>query len=143
MNDERFERHLQDQPMRRLPPAWREEILAAAAAGVPTRPVRQPSPVESWWRSLLWPHPVAWAGVAATWLLIVGLNHLTPGPTSSVAVSGGTLAVFDFRSTLAMQRLLEAEPHQRLEPSDREPPKPTPRQRPRSGRVVPQRTFRV
>ncbi len=75
-----FEERLRRQPQRAIPPPWREEILraaCAAAAPEPTVPARRASPssaVAVWLSNLLWPHPRAWAGLAAVWLLVLGLN---------------------------------------------------------------------
>ena len=79
MNDD-FEQHLRRQPLRPVPGEWRGEILAAARAAQPSF---QSSPVaRSSWLSTLntrlstifWPHPKAWAGLAAVWVFILLLN---------------------------------------------------------------------
>jgi hypothetical protein len=75
---EQFEQRLSRQPIRQVPAEWREEILAAAG---------RESQIESraakglWSSSLVlrlssvfWPHPVAWAGLAAAWLFILGAD---------------------------------------------------------------------
>ncbi len=142
MNDERFEQRLRDQPWRPIPSTWRAEILSVASAAAPARPERNPDPVAPWWRPWLWPCPAAWAGLAAAWVLILALNHLTPGPTSTLAVSSG-LHGFDFQAALAMHRLLETEQIEPRQTQEPEPPQPGPRQRPRSGRVLPQRILHV
>ena len=80
-NDETepFERHLKRQTLRPIPTQWREEILSAAKAAQPARrsPVKDRSflsVLNDRVASLLWPHPVAWAGLAAVWILIFALN---------------------------------------------------------------------
>jgi hypothetical protein len=77
-----FEQRLQRVPVKPLPAGWRAEILAAAAA--------RPQVVRGTWagrlnatlHDLLWPHPQAWAGLAAAWLVIlllqVSLRDATP-----------------------------------------------------------------
>ena len=74
-NPDDLERRLENQPVRRLPPEWRDEILTAArAACAPRRSVLDLRPAP-WWRTVLWPNPVAWAGVAAAWVAILILNQ--------------------------------------------------------------------
>ena len=69
MNTDDFERKLQRQPLRQIPAGWREEILAAATTGHTSRVTRH-----SFLSALLWPHPAAWAGLAAIWTLIIAVN---------------------------------------------------------------------
>ena len=67
MNDDDFENRLQRQPLRTLPDEWKTSILNAAhESTIPERPVRN----RSLWREVLWPHPVAWGGIAAVWCFI-------------------------------------------------------------------------
>src|ERR1035437_8487295 len=77
---DKFEQKLQRQPLRQIPGEWREEILTAVESAAATR---HPSPVtRSSWLStlnhqlstLLWPHPAAWAGLAAVWILILAVD---------------------------------------------------------------------
>lgn len=74
-----FEKSLSRQPVKGIPEAWRADILAAAAAPA-TRPaarLMQDSLFAIFARelsALLWPHPKAWAGLAAAWVLILILN---------------------------------------------------------------------
>jgi hypothetical protein len=77
---EQFEQRLRRQPLAPVPPAWRAEILAAARVSQPEIPHRA-VPVSSGLATfrerlaaLLWPHPAAWAGVAAAWLLIAVMH---------------------------------------------------------------------
>ena len=88
MNPDDFEKHLQRQPLRQVPGEWREEILSAARqASLPQHAPRTthhapPSPsllstLHPQLSTLLWPHPAAWAGLAAVWLVILGLNLTT------------------------------------------------------------------
>ena len=86
MNDEHpFEKRLQDLPQRPLPPAWRQEILSAALAPA-TRHVPVASQTDFFYQlktlvtALLWPNPRAWAGLAAIWMLVIGLNVTTREP---------------------------------------------------------------
>jgi hypothetical protein len=88
MNSDDFEKRVQSQPMRQVPVEWRQEILSAALqAAAPqhaTRNTQQahaaPSLLSTFCQQLsaiLWPHPAAWAGLAAVWLLIAGLSLST------------------------------------------------------------------
>jgi hypothetical protein len=81
MNTDDFEQRLQRQPLRPVPPEWRDEILAAARAGAaPSSLAPRPSPLLSLLRDWLWPHPVAWGALAAGWALVVVLNSAAGGP---------------------------------------------------------------
>ena len=73
MKPDEFEPQLRRQPLRPIPAEWRDQILAAARAAVPRSSAldaRRPS----WWRELLWPSPLAWAGAAAVWAVILALD---------------------------------------------------------------------
>ncbi len=82
MNPEDFESQLRQQSLRSLPSEWRREILATAAKNVRSTaaaPVPQRSGLGGL-AALFWPHPGAWAGLAATWVAIAALNHAGAGP---------------------------------------------------------------
>jgi hypothetical protein len=96
MKPDDLERRIGRQPLRPIPPEWREQILAAARqAGAPV-PAARLQPRERPWRSLLssldsllapilWPSPKAWAGLATLWIGILGLHLATresPGPVA-------------------------------------------------------------
>jgi hypothetical protein len=102
MKPEDFENQLQRQPLREVPGEWRAEILRSArAASHETSP---PTPhVVAWWREWLWPSPQAWAGLAAVWMVIVGLNATAPTEPGAVAKRSPTPSV-EVDSTLAAQR---------------------------------------
>ncbi len=70
MNPDDFEKRLQREPLREIPSEWRESILREAG---PSRP-STPAPRPSFLSSLLWPHPKAWAGLAAVWVLIFAIQ---------------------------------------------------------------------
>jgi hypothetical protein len=63
-----FEQKLGRQPLRQVPAEWREEILAVAECA------SRPAPRVSFLATLFWPHPKAWAGLAAVWILIFALD---------------------------------------------------------------------
>jgi hypothetical protein len=93
MNDdtEQFEHDLSRAPLRKIPAAWRAEILAAARAAEPAphavRRVPQTwlATVSSQLATLLWPHPKAWAGLAAAWIVIFAMHFSTheAGPVAT------------------------------------------------------------
>jgi hypothetical protein len=64
-----------------------DAIRASVVAGIGARP----APQALSWRDWLWPCPQAWAGLAATWLIILGMN-LAAGKNPSRPASQ-TLAV--------------------------------------------------
>jgi hypothetical protein len=84
MNEEseQFEQRLRRQPVKQIPPEWRKEILNSVAADVNRRQTvsREFTFAATGWSrlsTLLWPHPKAWAGLAAIWVLILTLNFST------------------------------------------------------------------
>jgi hypothetical protein len=71
MKPDDFEQKLQRQPLWQIPSGWRGEILSAAERAL------RPAPRASFLSTLnhqlstiFWPHPKAWAGLAAVWVLI-------------------------------------------------------------------------
>ena len=81
MNPEDFESQLRRQSLRSLPSEWRREILATAAENVrsATAPLVPQCAGFSGLAALFWPHPGAWAGLAAAWVAIAALNHAAAG----------------------------------------------------------------
>ena len=75
-----FEDFLASQPLRPIPPEWRAEILRAAREAAP-------EPGVPWWRALLWPSPLAWAGVGCAWVLVIAMN-LASRPSARDEISG-------------------------------------------------------
>jgi hypothetical protein len=71
-----FEQKLQRQPPKGIPAEWRGEILAAATSRHASRVIRH-----SFLSTLLWPHPRAWAGLAAVWILILAVNFSMRDPS--------------------------------------------------------------
>jgi len=87
MNHDDFEQRLQRQPLRPVPAEWREEILAAAAS-YHRPPVERRSflaTLNSRLSAILWPHPVAWAGLAAVWILIFTVDFSLHDKAPTVA----------------------------------------------------------
>ena len=73
-----FEQRLSNQTLRSLPEGWRNQILRDAEAArihEAQRPWRRG--LGEFLRELLWPSPLAWAGLAAAWFVILLLNQAT------------------------------------------------------------------
>lgn len=116
MNDhEPFEKRLQRQPLRKVPSAWREEILVAARKAEPLRhpsaATRQSffSALNAQLSTLLWPHPRAWAGLAAAWVLICALNFAYRDDSTSTALHRAAPPSLQMREMLREQDQLLAE----------------------------------
>jgi hypothetical protein len=87
MNDE-FEKRLQRQPIRELPSEWREEILRGATPSSHSPFVIHHSflsTLSSRLSTLLWPHPKAWAGLAAAWIVIAVIQFTSSDRTEIIA----------------------------------------------------------
>jgi hypothetical protein len=141
MNTEDFEKRLQRQPLRQVPGEWRGEILSAARqASAPQHAPRTThhsrpsllSTISYQLSTLLWPHPVAWAGLAAVWLVILGLNHTTRDALPRLAKRSLPAAPQVFMAFQEQERVL-AELIGPREAPVAERPKPAP-PRPRSER---------
>jgi len=101
MKPDDFENQLQRQPLRAAPSGWREEILRGASG---TLAPRAASPhVLPWWHEWLWPSPQAWAGLAAVWLVILGLNVTTASRSTDMAKQSPKPSP-EVETTLAAQR---------------------------------------
>ena len=80
MNEEtkQFERRLSHQPLRQIPAGWHAGILAAAgrASSIERRGQERHwlSTLNSQLSNVFWPHPKAWAGLAAIWVFIFIVN---------------------------------------------------------------------
>ncbi|HSY09961.1 MAG TPA: hypothetical protein VK840_03510 [Candidatus Dormibacteraeota bacterium] len=74
-----FEQKILRQPLKKIPGDWRAEILANAESAAVRRTMfaSQPSLFSTFNRQLstfFWPHPKAWAGLAAIWIFIFAVN---------------------------------------------------------------------
>jgi hypothetical protein len=72
MND--FESKLRSLTFREPPPGWRGSIVSAGASARD-------------WRSWLAPHPAAWAGLAAIWLVLALVSRSLDKPSATTAVT--------------------------------------------------------
>lgn len=123
MKPDDFEKQLERQPLREVPPGWREELLQAARASSSQRVSHAVPQVAPWWREWLWPAPQAWAALAAVWLVILGL-HLRPSNSEAPAIAAHTPAppvnaatnLFEQRRELArlLDNVSEPEPARKL-----------------------------
>jgi len=89
MKTDDFEKQLQRQPLKKIPDAWRAEILQAASGSRLSALDARPT---SWWRELLWPCPQAWAGLAAISLLLLAITFSTADRSTLVAKNFPTSA---------------------------------------------------
>ena len=138
MNGEsEFEKELQRQPQRPLPPAWRAEILSAARQAAPRRQLSPVVPrtlfstLSAQLSTVLWPHPRAWAGLAAIWLLIFALDFTAHEPSGRKVAGQAGPPSPQMRELLQAQEQLMAELVGPFEPAENRQPKPVPPQ-PRS-----------
>ena len=123
-----FENRLQNLPLREPPHAWRSELFTDA------QPASVPCPISrlSAW---LWPHPRAWAGLGAAWLVILGLNLAAgknPAQTDNAPAHFSSQALRDLRQ---QQRILA----RIIAPSpilDAEPPEPADPRRSENSRIL-------
>jgi hypothetical protein len=115
MKPDSFEKHLQSQPVRQVPAEWRDGVLSAARLAVRPQPVPRIardglwavfSTLNSQLSTLLWPHPAAWAGLAAAWVVILGLSFTTRDAALYVARGVSSPSPQVFMAFQEQQRLL-------------------------------------
>jgi anti-sigma factor RsiW len=116
-----------------------QRVVTAAQSDARSRPstldARPPgwlSTINSQLSTLLWPHPKAWAGLAAVWLVILGVNFAT-GETTPRLEARVTPPSPDTLRLLKQQEQLLAELSGWAEPREADRPKATP-PRPRTER---------
>jgi hypothetical protein len=133
--EDQFERRLQNQTPRPVPPAWREEILRSARSAAASAPapagngLSLPSTLSAWLGSLLWPHPRAWAGLAALWLIVAGLNLATHEPAGHEVAERPRRPSSQMRELLRQQEQLLAELVGPIGKAEADRPKPAPQPR--------------
>ncbi|HTL57576.1 MAG TPA: hypothetical protein VL361_17960 [Candidatus Limnocylindrales bacterium] len=113
MQGDDFEEWLHQQPLRKLPAEWRNDILSAANAategGYAPRVVSARRPVSSlkaYLAVLLWPSPKAWVGLAAVWVLLITVNHTAKDSSESIASSGAEATSGMIMAWKEQQRIL-------------------------------------
>jgi hypothetical protein len=86
MKPDDFESRLSRQPVKQIPAEWRAEILSAAKhAACPVPRTSFLSTLNRQLSTILWPHPKAWAGLAAVWILIFCMEFSMRDTTPVVA----------------------------------------------------------
>ena len=114
MKPDELEQKLSRQPLRQVPPEWRADILTAAHGAQASR---HPSPVtrHSWLSTInsqlstfFWPHPKAWAGLAAVWIFIFAVNFSTRDHSQRLATKSAPPSP-EAVAELRQQKLLFAE----------------------------------
>ena len=115
MKPDDFEKHLQRQPLRQVPADWRDGVLSAARQAARPEPAPRAASdglravlwtLNSRLSTLLWPHPVAWAGLAAVWVVILGLSFTTRDAALHVARRASSPSPQVFMAFQEQQRLL-------------------------------------
>lgn len=106
-NNDPFEQRLRRQPLRQVPPAWREEILVAADVNrrstAPESVSEDQVALLAGWRLLFARLPLAWVSLAALWVALIGVNLMMPSPMvrltaqTSLSVRMETLAALDLQ----------------------------------------------
>jgi anti-sigma factor RsiW len=114
-----------------------EQQVTEAAEAQPRRPrAARVSPPAPWWREWFWPSPQAWAGLAATWVLVAVASFATREPASLAATHPVRPPSPEQLQVLRQQRQLLAELSGPLEqPAGGKPKTPPPQ--PRSQRAEP------
>jgi hypothetical protein len=127
MNSDDFEKRLQRQPLRRVPPDWREKILKEASSSRhPSFVIRHSllSTINSGLSTLLWPNPKAWAGLGAVWVLIFAL-HFASRENSQVLATAPASKNAGFFMTLKDEQRTLVELMGNNQPGDAEQSRPS------------------
>jgi hypothetical protein len=112
MKPDEFEQKLQRQPLRQVPAGWRQEILAAARDATASNQASRGthpsflSTLNAQLSALLWPHPKAWAGLAAAWIVILAVNFSMRDQTPVVAEKSAPLSPEMIMEMKQQRRLL-------------------------------------
>jgi hypothetical protein len=130
-----FEQKISRQPLRQIPGEWRAEILAAANFPVSRSEAKTASflsTLNHQLSTILWPHPKAWAGLAAVWVFILAVN-LSTRDHSEIVAKKSVPPSPEVVAELRQEKLLYAELIGSGDAREAEPPKFFPR--PRTERV--------
>jgi hypothetical protein len=103
MNNE-FEKLLQRQPMREPPREWRAEILAAAVRPRRSSDASRLRAIGQGVSTWLWPHPRAWAALAAAWGVVFLLQFSAPDLPS--AARNSSPGIFQSQAILRQETLM-------------------------------------
>lgn len=106
-NNDQFEQRLRRQPLRQVPSAWREEILAAADVNRRSNTTQSVSEDQvallTGWRLLFARLPLAWASLAALWVALIGVNLMMPSPIVRVTAQASPSARMETLAALDLQ----------------------------------------
>lgn len=123
-----FEQRLQRVPQNKLPSAWRAEILTASNEAATSSPAPRPAPhgflatLFGQLSALTRPRHAAWAGLAATWMVIAVMNF-SARDHSQASTAQHPLPSADVMHALREQKLLflaelagQPAPHETIRP---------------------------
>jgi hypothetical protein len=137
MNPDPFEQRLSRQPLKPVPPEWRDDILPRADDLQSPSSISQLSTFNSQLRSWLWPCPQAWAALAAIWVLLLAVNFSTRDRSATNTTSANALPVMPYAWREQQKLLAElfppepiAPPRPRVEPAPVVPSAPRSELRP-------------
>lgn len=128
MKPDDFDTRLSRQPLKEIPAAWRADILfearEAQVAHHASRITHHSflSTLNQQLSTLLWPHPKAWAGLAAVWICISVLNLSTHDSSPKLAAKSAPPSP-EVMVELKKQQRLFAELVGANEPPDADRPK--------------------
>jgi len=106
-----FEQRLKRQPLRQLPADWRADILADGRGSKVEGRGRERFELSTFVSRLsivFWPHPKAWAGLAAVWMVIIGVNISMHEPAPVMAKKASPPSP-EVMAELKQQRLMYAQ----------------------------------
>ncbi|HTB63950.1 MAG TPA: hypothetical protein VK737_10210 [Opitutales bacterium] len=116
-----FEQYLKSQPLRAVPPEWREDILAQATAAAGGKPAAVALP---WWQAWLWPSPYAWGALAAAWAIILVLNFASQQDSGGPASGDARMTQLEIIAMMDERRLLMDAFYAEINPPHAPPPPP-------------------